>query len=143
MTKFKEYLRSKGIKLECDYEVSHYNIIGEVATLVLNNGVTVGVYYDSTGYLYTAYNRAGECSRFYDFGVYIEELHYYDFEYKDFLNDTGCNKFFGVFEAMEQLYLRDAKTRIAFKHMKAGIMDKEVFYRWISNRCQKYVYVGI
>ena len=141
MTKFKEYLRAKGIKLECDFEVLPYNGLAGIATYVVDDGVVAEYYSESIGSVYYVYNKYGEHSCFFD----SYEFHAYvggpncDPEYIDFLYDTGCNKSFGVFEDMEWLYLNDAKVRIAFKHMKAGIMDWEVFYRWISDRYNKYI----
>ena len=141
MTKFKEYLRAKGIKLECDFEVLPYNGLVGIATYVVDDGVVAECYHESTGSRYYVYNKYGEYSYFFD----SYEFHAYvggpncDPKYIDFLYDTGCNKSFGVFEDMEWLYLNDAKVRIAFKHMSAGIMDWEVFYRWISDRYNKYI----
>ena len=141
MTKFKEYLRSKGIKLECDYEFLPCGYIDGIATYVVDDGVVAECYHESTGSRYYAYDKYGVYSYFFD----DYEFHAYvggpncDPEFIDFLYDTGCNKSFGVFEDMEWLYLNDAKVRIAFKHMNAGIMDWEVFYRWISDRYNKYI----
>ena len=141
MTKYKEYLRAKGIKLECDFEVLPYNGLVGIATYVVDDGVVAECYHESTGSRYHVYNRCGVYSYFFD----DYEFHAYvggpncDPEYIDFLYDTGCNKDFGVFEDMEWLYLNDEKVRIAFKHMKAGIMDWEVFYRWISDRYNTYI----
>ena len=141
MTKYKEYLRAKGIKLECDFEVLPYNGIDGIATYVVDAGVVAEYYHESTGSRYEVYNRYGVYSYFFD----SYEFHAYvggpncDAKYIDFLYDTGCNKSFDVFEAMEQVYLDDAKTRIAFKHMEAGIMDYMVFYKWISDRYQTYI----
>ena len=141
MTKYKEYLRAKGIKLECDFEVLPYNGIDGIATYVVDDGVVAEYYHESTGSRYEVYNRYGVYSYFFDsyeFYAYVGGPNC-DPEYIDFLYDTGCNKSFDVFEDMEQLYLKDAKTRIAFKHMKAGIMDYMVFYKWISARYQTYI----
>ena len=141
MTKYKEYLRAKGIKLECDFEVLPYNGLVGIATYVVDDGVVAECYHESTGSRYYVYNRYGMYSYFFDsyeFYAYVGGPNC-DPEYIDFLYDTGCNKSFDVFEAMEQLYLKDAKVRIAFNHVKAGIMDELVFYRWISDRYQKYI----
>ena len=141
MTKYKEFLRAKGIKLECDFEVLPYNGIDGIATYVVDDGVVAECYHESTGSRYAVYNRYGVYSYFFD----SYEFHAYvggpncDPEYIDFLYDTGCNKSSDVFDDMRQLYLVDAKVRIAFKHMKAGIMDYLVFYRWISDRYQTYI----
>ena len=139
MTKYKEYLKAHGIKVQCDYEAEYYHGVDEIDTAVLNNGIIVSVHHASMGYCYTACDRSGAWRYFcdYDLGMHLEELHYYDPEYEDFLYDTGCNKSFAVFETMKRMYLDDAKVRIAFRHMKAGIMDYLVFYGWISDRYQK------
>ena len=50
----------------------------------------------------------------------------------------GCDEFDAEFDIMKDMYHNDAKVRIAFNHVKAGIMDELVFYRWISDRYQKY-----
>ena len=141
MTKYKEFLRAKGIKLECDFEVLPYNGLAGISTYVVDDGVVAEYYHESTGSRYEVYNRYGVYSYFFDsyeFYAYVGGPNC-DPEYIDFLYDTGCNKSFDVFEDMEQLYLKDAKTRIAFKHMKAGIMDYMVFYKWISDRYQTYI----
>ena len=140
MTKFKEYLRAKGIKLECDYEFLPCGYIEGVTTKVMDDCVVTVVYSNCAGAEYAVYDRSGVCSYFDGDGykAYIRDSHC-DPEYIDFLYDTGCNKSFGVLEDMEWLYLNDAKVRIAFKHMSAGIMDWEVFYRWIFDRYNKYI----
>ena len=140
MTKFKEYLRAKGIKLECDFEVLPYNGIGAVTARVMENHIVVDIYHESLGDCYEVVNRYGECDyyREVDYHAYVDEPQC-DPRYIDFLYDTGCNKSFDVFDTMKYMYLNDAKVRIAFKHMRAGIMDEEVFYRWISDRYQMYV----
>ena len=140
MTKFKEYLRAKGIKLECDYEFLPCNYIEAVEAIAMDDCVVAVVYSNCAGAEYAVFNRYGEYSYFFD----SYEFHAYvggpncDPEYIDFLYDTGCNKSFDVFEDMKQLYLADEKVRIAFKHMEAGIMDYLVFYRWISDRYNMY-----
>ena len=140
MTKYKEYLRAKGIKLECDYEFLPCGYIEYVATEVMDSCVVAVVCSNCAGDEYAVFNRYGECDYYDsdDYHAYVGDPHCAP-EYIDFLYDTGCNKSFGVFEDMERLYLNDAKVRIAFKHMKAGIMDKEVFYRWISDRYNNYI----
>lgn len=140
MTKYKEYLRTKGIKLECDFDYLPYDHIEAVKTRVLDDCVAVIDYYNCTSPEYMVYDRRGGHGWYdlYDDGDLIERFNISS-EYLDFLYDTGCNKSFDVFEAMKQLYLSDAKTRIAFKHMEAGIMDYLTFYGWISDRYQTYI----
>ena len=139
MTKYKEYLRAKGIKLECDFEVLPYNGIDGIMPCVMENHIVVCIYHESLGDSYKVVNRYGEYDYYneFDYHAHVDEPQH-DPRYIDFLFDTGCNKSFNVFEDMKQLYLDDAKVRIAFKHMQAGIMDYLAFYRWISDRYQKY-----
>ena len=140
MTKFKEYLRAKGIKLECDYEFLPSNYIEAVETIAMDDCVVAVVYSNCAGAEYAVFNRYGDCNYYdsLDYHAYVGDPHC-DPKYIDFLFDTGCNKSFDVFDDMRQLYLEDAKVRIAFKHMQAGIMDFFAFYGWISDRYQKYV----
>ena len=139
MTKFKEYLRAKGIKLECDYEVLPYNGIDAIMPCVMENHIVVCIYHESLGDSYKVVNRSGERDYYneFDYHAHVDEPQC-DPKYIDFLYDTGCNKSFDVFDTMRYMYLNDAKVRIAFNHVKAGIMDELVFYRWISDRYQKY-----
>lgn len=140
MTKFKEYLRAKGIKLECDYEFLPCNYVEAIETEVMDDCVVAVVYSNCAGAEYAVFNRYGDCNYYdsLDYHAYVGDPHC-DPKYIDFLFDTGCNKSFDVFDDMRQLYLEDAKVRIAFKHMQAGIMDFFAFYGWISDRYQKYV----
>ena len=140
MTKYKEYLRAKGIKLECDYEFLPCGYIEGVETRIMDSCIVAVVYSNCADPEYAVYDRSGVCNYYgsVDYHAYVGGPNC-DPEYIDFLCDTGCNKSFDVFEAMEQLYLKDAKVRIAFKHMQAGIMDYLAFYRWISDRYQKYI----
>ena len=130
MTKFKEYLRAKGIKLECDYEFLPCNYIEDVATRVMDDGVVAIVYSNCAGAEYAVFNRYGECN-YYDSDAY----HAYvggpncDPEYIDFLRDMGYDNSEWAFTVMQNTYKEHAKIRLAFKHMKAGIMDARTFYK--------------
>ena len=130
MTKFKKYLRAKGIKLECDYEFLPCNYIEDVATRVMDDGVVAIVYSNCAGAEYAVFNRYGECN-YYDSDAY----HAYvggpncDPEYIDFLRDMGYDNSEWAFTVMQNTYKEHAKIRLAFKHMKAGIMDARTFYK--------------
>ena len=130
MTKFKEYLRAKGIKLECDYEFLPCNYIEDVATRVLDDGVVAIVYSNCAGAEYAVFNRYGECN-YYDsdaYHAYVEDSHC-DSEYVDFLRDMGYDNSEWALTVMQNTYEEHAKIRLAFKHMKAGIMDARTFYK--------------
>ena len=72
---------------------------------------------------------------------YIERFNY-NMEYVDWLRnmcsaltEEVCDS---VFTTMKRMYLDDAKVRIGYKHMRAGIMDKFVFAKWLAKRYEKY-----
>ena len=129
MTKFKEYLRAKGIKLECDSEVLPYNGLAGIATYVVDDGVVAECYHESTGSRYYVYNKYGEYSYFFDdyeFHAYVGGLNCNP-EYIDFLRGMGYIDSDWALTVMRNTYEDHAKVRIAFKHMKAGIMDERAF----------------
>ena len=131
MTKFKEYLRAKGIKLECDFEVLPYNGLVGIATYVVDDGVVAECYHESAGSGYYVYNKYGEYSYFFDsyeFHAYVGDPHCTP-EYIDFLRGMGEIDSDWALTVMRNTYEDHAKVRIAFKHMKAGIMDERAFYK--------------
>ena len=131
MTKFKEYLRAKGIKLECDFEVLPHNDLVGIATYVVDDGVVAECYHESTGSRYHVYNKYGEYSYFFDsweFHAYVGDPNC-DPEYIDFLRDMGYDSSEWALDVMRNTYEDHAKVRIAFKHMKAGLMDAKAFYK--------------
>ena len=139
MTKYKEYLRAKGVMLECDYEFLPCDGVETVRTRVLYNDVVATSYSNITTPEGIMYNRRGECCWF-DYIDDIADLFLlpYDNAYVDWIINMGCDEFDVAFDIMKDMYHNDAKVRIACNHVKAGIMDELVFYRWISDRYQKY-----
>ena len=130
MTKFKEYLRAKGIKLECDYEFLPCGYIEGVTTKVIDGCVVAVVYSNCAGAEYAVYSRSGECSYFDgdDYKAYIRGSHCNP-EYIAFLLDMGYDNSERALAVMRHTYEDHAKIRLAFKHMKAGIMDERAFYK--------------
>ena len=128
MTKFKEYLRAKGIKLECDYEFLPCGYIEGVTTKVMDGCVVAVVYSNCAGAEYAVYDRSGVCSYFDGDGykAYIRGSHCNP-EYIDFLRGMGYIDSEWELAVMRNVYEEHAKVRIAFKHMKAGIMDERAF----------------
>ena len=62
----------------------------------------------------------------------VSEIYDVTLECIDFMNymlDMGYDKSAWALTVMWNTYKEHAKVRIAFKHMKAGLMDKEVFYK--------------
>ena len=149
MTKYKEYLRAKRTKLEYDptapYNIDDFDINTcagieiDVRTEIMDNCIAVVTYSNITTPEYEVYNRRGECCWFDNFGAVADLLRLpYDKAYVDWIVNMGCDEFDVAFDIMKDMYHNDAKVRIAFNHVKAGIMDELVFYRWISDRYQKY-----
>ena len=140
MTKFKEYLRAKGIKLECDYEFLPCGYIEGVTTKVMDGCVVAVVYSNCAGAEYAVYSRSGECSYFDGDGhkPHVVDSHY-DPEYIDWLCYTRYNISTALYPVAVCMYKMDAKVRIAFKHMLAGIMSEEVFYKYIVRQYPKYI----
>ena len=140
MTKFKEYLRAKGVKLECDYEVLPYKNLESVETSAVCDCVMATAYFNTPETWSVAYNKRGECVAFnsYDASLDLMKL-YYGFEYINWLDYMGYAGSEEKFEVMRFMYYNDAEVRIAFKHMRAGIMDEQVFHRWFSKCYQRYI----
>ena len=128
MTKYKEYLRAKGIKLECDYEFLPCNSIESVTTKAIDGCVVAVVYSNCVGAAYAVYDRSGVCSYFDGDGykAYVGDPNC-DPEYIDFLRDMGYIDSDWELTVMRNTYEDHAKVRIAFKHVKAGIMDAKAF----------------
>ena len=130
MTKFKEYLRAKGITLECDYEFLPCGYIEGVTTKVMDDCVVAVVYSNCVGAEYAVYDRSGVCSYFDGDGykAYIRGSHCNP-EYIAFLLDMGYDNSERALAVMWHVYEDHTKIRLAFKHMKAGIMDERAFYK--------------
>ena len=140
MTKFKEYLRAKGIKLECDYEFLPCGYIEAVETRIMDGCIVAVVYSNCTDPEYAVYDRYGEHGWFDTYGdASCVERFNCSTEYTDWLYGEGYADSEGARAVMRYAYVEDAKVRIAFKHMKAGIMDKEVFRKWHVKHCLEYV----
>lgn len=142
MTKYKEYLRVKGIKLECDFEVLPYNGIDGIATYVVDDGVVAEYYHESTGSRCHVYNKYGEYSYFFD----SWEFHAYvggpncDPEFIDWLYDNGftdqvVNRLMIHYSPLYSSY----SVYAAFLHVRAGIMDEAVFYKLVNKRYQQAI----
>lgn len=130
MTKFKEYLRAKGIKLECDYEFLPCGYIEDVETRIMDGCIVAVIYSNCAGAEYAVYDRYGEHGWFDTYGdVSCVERFNCDPEYIAFLLDMGYDNSERALDVMRYAYEDHAKIRVAFKHMKAGIMDARTFYK--------------
>ena len=140
MTKYKEYLRAKGVKLRCDYEALPYKSLKDIKTSATCDCVMATAYFNTSETWSVAYNKRGECVAFnsYDDSLDLLKL-YYGFEYINWLDYMGYNSSEEKLEVMRFVYYNDAEVRMAFKHMRAGIMDEEVFHRWLDKCCLRYM----
>ena len=135
MTKYKEYLRAKGVKLNCDYEALPYKNLEAVKTGVTDGCVIATAYFNTLGPWSVAYDKHGECIEFCPGTGDLDLLKlYYGCEYINWLDYMGYNSSEEKLEVMWFMYYNDAEVRMAFRHMRVGIMDKEVFHRWL-NKC--------
>ena len=140
MTKFKEYLRAKGIKLECDYVYLPYGYIECVETRVLDNYIIVAMFSNCAGWEYAVFNKHGVCGCFDedDRQTYISGPHC-DPEFTSWMCNTDCEISSTLFTVAVGMYENDAKVRVAFKHMRAGIMDKKAFYKFLVRQYPKHI----
>ena len=60
-------------------------------------------------------------------------------EYIDFLRGMGYIDSDWALTVMRNTYEDHAKVRVAFKHMRAGIMDEKVFYKWLVRQYPKHI----
>ena len=141
MTKFKEYLRAKGILLECDFDVFPNMGINHVETHVLGNCIEVLACYMDTPFTdQVVFDNNGRwsapCERLYKHDT--ATLNGFD-NYVDWLCHTSCKISTALYPIAVHMYKRDEKVRIAFKHMLAGIMSEEVLYKYIVRQYPKYI----
>ena len=150
MTKFKEYLRVKETEPEYDvtapYNLSDFEINTcagietTVETRIMDGCIVAIVYSNIADPEYAVYDRYGEHGWFNTNGDMscVERFccgpEYIDWLYGEGYADSGAAR-----AVMRYAYIEDAKVRVAFKHMKAGIMDEEVFRKWHLKHCLEYV----
>ena len=140
MTKFKEYLRAKGIKLECDYEYLPHGYIECVETRVLDSYIIVAMFSNCAGWEYAVFNKYGVCGYFDDDDrqAYISGPHC-DPEFVSWMCHTSYKISSTLFTVAVGMYENDEKIRIAFKHMRAGIMNEEAFYKLLVRQYPKHI----
>ena len=150
MTKFKEYLRAKETEPEYDvtapYSLSDFEINTcagietTVETRIMDGCIVAVVYSNIADPEYAVYDKYGEHGWFDTNGdVSCIERFNCSTEYTDWLYGEGYADSGAARAVMRYAYIEDEKVRIAFKHMKAGIMDEEVFRKWHLKRCLEYV----
>ena len=141
MTKFKEYLRAKGIKLECDYEFLPCGYIESVETRIIDSCIVAVVYSNCADPEYAVYNRSGECEYYDsdDYHAYVGGSHC-DPEFIAWLYDNGftdqvVNRRMIHYSPLYSSY----SVYAAFLHVRAGIMDEAVFYKLVNKRYQQAI----
>ena len=134
MTKFKEYLMARGAILERNSAELAQDENWDVEFIipkVLDSGLAISYcHVDDHVPDVVVYDRSGACryiSRS-EYQAHIGNQHY-DPEYIDFLLDMGYDNSEWSLTVMRHVYEDHAKVRIAFKHMKAGLMDERTFYK--------------
>ena len=144
MTKFKEYLMAHGAILERNSAELAQDENWDVEFIipqVLDSGLAVNYcHVDDHAPDVVVYDRSGACSYIArsEYEPHVVDSHY-DPEYIDWLCHTSCNISTTLFPVAACMYEKDEKVRIAFKHMLAGIMDEEVFYKYIVRQYPKYI----
>ena len=140
MTKFKEYLRAKGIKLECDYEFLPCGYIEAVETRIMDSCIIAVIYSNCADPEYAVYDRYGERGWFdTDGDASCIEGFNCDPAFTSWMCHTSCKISSTLFTVAVGMYKNDEKVRIAFKHMCAGIMDEQVFYKWLIRQYPKHI----
>lgn len=140
MTKFKEYLMARGAILERNSAELAQDENWDVEFIipkVLDSGLAISYcHVDDHVPDVVVYDRSGACryiSRS-EYQAHVGNRHhdpeYPEYiEYIDFLRGMGYIDSDWELTVMRNTYEDHAKVRIAFKHMKAGIMDARTFYK--------------
>ena len=151
MTKYKEYLRAKGVMLnsdisamrsECDFEINTCAGIEITVTTRIMDGCIVVVIYSNIAYPeYAVYDRYGEHGWFDTNGdMSCIERFACDPELMAWLYDNGFTD-----RALNHLMIHysplysSCGVYAAFLHVRAGIMDEAAFYKLVSKRCQQTI----
>ena len=138
MTKFKEYLMARGAILERNSAELAQDENWDVEFIipkVLDSGLAISYcHIDDHVPDVVVYDRSGACryiSRS-EYQAHVGNRHhdpeYPEYpEYIDFLRGMGYIDSDWALTVMRNTYEDHAKIRLAFKHMKAGIMDVKAF----------------
>ena len=140
MTRYKEFLRSEGhALLACDYAVlPHYELV-DVKTSVAYSGVVVTWYYSAEEPVALIVHGDGSGVRFKPYACDSDDLMLpFDMGYMFWLSHNGYESEKARNVAM-YMYRYSEKVRVAFRHMKAGIMDADAFYKWFAKRFRKSI----
>ena len=102
--------------------------------------IVVIVYSNIADPEYAVYDRYGEHGWFDTYGdMSCIERFNCDPEFTTWMCDTDCKISSTLFTVAVGMYKNDEKVRIAFKHMRAGIMNEEAFYKLLVKQYPKYI----
>ena len=146
MTKFKKYLMAKGA-LDCnpyneyDFEINTCaGIETETSVEIMDGCIVVVIYSNIADPEYAVYDSYGEHGWFSTYGdMHCIERFNCDPEFTSWMYDTSCEISSTLFTVAVGMYKNDVKVRVAFKHMRAGIMDEQVFYKWLVRQYPKHI----
>ena len=146
MTKFKEYLMAKGALgcdpyNECDFEINTCaGIETQVSAEIMDGRIVVVVYSNIADPEYAVYDKRGEHGWFNTHGdLSCIERFRCDPEFATWMCDTSYKISSTLFTVAVGMYKNDAKVRVAFKHMRAGIMNEEAFYQLLVRQYPKHI----
>lgn len=132
MTKYKEYLMAREAILECnsaELALDENYDVELIIPQVLDFGLAVNYcHVDDHVPDVVVYDRSGarSCIARSEYQAYRKASHC-DPEYIDFLRDMGYVDSDWELAVMRNTFEEHAKIRLAFKHMKAGLMDEKTF----------------
>ena len=147
MTKYKEYLLAKGNTLygqpynEYDFEINTCaGIETQTSVEIMDGCIVVVVYSNIADPEYAVYDRYGEHGWFSTYGdLSCIERFNCDPEFTDWLYGTDCEISSTLFTVSVGMYKNDEKVRVAFRHMRAGIMSEEAFYKLLVRQYPKHI----
>ena len=146
MTKFKKYLMAKGALgcdpySEYDFEINTCaGIETQTSVEIMDGCIVVVIYSNIADPEYAVYDRYGEHGWFNTNGdMSCIERFGCDPEFTAWMCDTSCKISSTLFTVAVGMYKNDEKVRIAFKHMRAGIMDENVFYKFLVRQYPKHI----
>ena len=144
MTKYKEFLMAHGAILMCNsadlardesYDVEY------IIPCVTDTGFAISYcHVDDHVPDIVVYDRSGACS-YIDRSEYQPDIidSYCDPEFTTWMCNTSYKISSTLFTVAVGMYKNDEKVRIAFKHMRAGIMNEKVFYEWLVRQYPKHI----
>ena len=138
MTRFKEYLRAKGIELECDYSTMPCGDVRYVEPWCRGNYIGYEVGHIASDTKLTLCDRHGVLTSVeFDDERFLHPMSGYT-ELMDWLDDNGFDNYSVNYQMLyySPLY-STCGVCVAFWHVRAGIMNEAAFYKLVSKRYQR------